>query len=176
MPSSRRKFVGAAWVGVCLLAFSGCGAGTDPAITAARSRFVRAELPGKPATIAEARISADGQTPVLIAGTIAAEDISPWGAGEATFIVRDASHASDGHEHAAGHDAAGCAFCKRRLDPARTMAVIQFVDEDGQAIKIDARELFHLSEGERVRVQGTCRIDDSDILVVTANELMVVRY
>ncbi len=77
----------------------------------------------------------------------------------------------DGHESAPGHDPDACAFCKRRRADAPS-ALVQFVDEKQQPIRLSAEKLFELKKGQKVVIEGTGKFDkESKTLFVTASKL-----
>ena len=78
-----------------------------------------------------------------------------------------------GHEHAAhgadGHDHSNCPFCSRGKDSTNSLAVVEFVDEQGQRLPIDARKLLGVKENQLVVVRGRPKIDEFGGLVVSAD-------
>ena len=162
--------------GFALLAcslFAGCHSAEDATLQVHRSRFV---LPGEPAgglSIAEARTQLDPQSLVTIVGRIGAVDAEPWEQGKAAFVITEAP--APGHDHA-GHDPADCPFCKRRAAQGATpQAMVQFLDERGQLLPIDARQLLGVEKGQIVVVQGYAEPNDLDMLVVSAQGIYVRR-
>jgi hypothetical protein len=77
------------------------------------------------------------------------------------------------HKHAPGEE---CAFCAAHAgDSAYVLAVVQFADENGKPLKVDARDLFELKEKETVVVRGNAKIDPAGMLIVDATGLYVRR-
>jgi hypothetical protein len=101
----------------------------------------------------------------------------PFAKGEAMFFLSDpeaaAEFAEHGHQHAPGEE---CAFCAAHAaDAAALLAVVQFHDEKGKLLSVDARELFDLKEKETVVVRGKARIVPGGMLAVEATGLYVRR-
>jgi len=75
------------------------------------------------------------------------------------------------HHHAPGEE---CSFCAAHSgESARYLAVVNFTDESGKTIPVDARELFGLKENQHVVVRGKAKVDPSGLLTVAANGLYV---
>lgn len=159
---------------VALLCCAGCGDGATPEVRSLRTRFLTAAAPTDPRPLPEVRQQLEGSPHVVIAGRIGVPDQEPWVAGKAAFTVRDAADEKPGGHGGKNHDPATCPFCKRKASQPDAMAVVQFLDSDGQVISIDARELFDLSENQRVVVSGEAQLDH-ETLVVTADKLYVAQ-
>lgn len=125
----------------------------------------------------------------------------PWDRGRAAFMISDTtaghSHSHDhdhdhDHDHAHGHDhdhdhdhahdhahdhshedGHNCPFCERAKPGTKSLAIVQFVDEKGEVLPIDARELFNLKEKQTVVVQGLAMIDALGNLVISATGIFV---
>ncbi len=123
---------------------------------------------------------------VVVVGKIGGVS-EPWDEGRAAFMIADPSdtaqhdaehshdhgHAHDGHDHD-GHDhgaAHSCPFCERAKEGTRSLAIVQFVDQQGEILPIDARQLFDLEEGQTVVVRGPATIDALGNLVISAEGL-----
>jgi hypothetical protein len=101
----------------------------------------------------------------------------PFAKGKAIFFLADPAAVAEmeehEHKHAPGEE---CAFCAAHAgESAHMLAVIQFNDEKGKTIPVDARELFELKEKETVVVRGKAKVDPSGMLVVDADGLYVRR-
>jgi hypothetical protein len=105
-----------------------------------------------------------------LVGTIGAGDDDPFEKNQAAFFLSELPD----HDHA-GHDAANCPFCKHRA--AETPRVIvQFVDDAGQVLPIDSRQLLGVEKGQVVVVRGQGQLNDTlDLLVVTASGIHIRR-
>lgn len=140
----------------------------NPEIASHRARFLLDSPPGEAQSIADARAALPDTDAVIVAGRIGGSgDLEPWSEGEATFLITELPSSDDPHA-GPGHDPDDCPFCKRRAQQADNSAIVRFVDDQGRTIPIDARQLFDLTAGQKVLVQGTAHIDELDSLVITA--------
>lgn len=101
----------------------------------------------------------------------------PFAKGKAIFFLVDPEVAAEAEEHAHTH-APGeeCAFCAAHAaDAAHAIAVVQFADEKGNALPVDARELFELKEKETVVVKGKAKANGNGMITVDATGLYVRR-
>jgi len=101
----------------------------------------------------------------------------PFAKGEAMFFLADPEAAEEfaehGHQHAPGEE---CAFCAAHAaDSTELLAVVQFHDENGKVLSVDARDLFDLKEKETVVVRGKARIAPGGMLAIDATGLYVRR-
>lgn len=99
----------------------------------------------------------------------------PFAQGQALFYLADVGVVaeSEGHQHAPGEE---CAFCAAHAeDNSKLLALVQFRDENGKILQVDARQLFDLKEQETVVVQGVATIGAGDTLIVDATGLYVRR-
>ncbi len=101
----------------------------------------------------------------------------PFAKGKAIFFLADPAAVAEmeehEHKHAPGEE---CAFCAAHAgESAHMLAVIQFTDEQGKTLPVDARDLFELKEKETVVVRGKAKVDPSGMLVVDATGLYVRR-
>lgn len=150
---------------------AGCESAEDAEVQSQRQRFLLTGEPAHSVSIAEARKRLADDSSVTIVGRIGAVDADPWESGKAAFVISEVP--DDDHAHA-GHDPADCPFCKRRAANA-PVAMVQFLDEHGQVLPIDARRLLDVEAGQVVVVQGQAQPNDLDILVVSADGIYVRR-
>ncbi len=99
----------------------------------------------------------------------------PFAKTQAIFYLADplaiAENAEHEHTHAPGEE---CAFCAAHAeDRADMLAVVQFVDEKGNVLPTDVRQLFDVKEKDMVVVSGKARIIAGDILVIDAQGLYI---
>lgn len=161
---------------VLLLNGLGCGSASgdaDPATVAHRTRFLLTSEPAGALSIAEAETKLESSPEVVLIGQIGAGDHEPWEPGKASFVVSELP--GGGHGDAPGHDAANCPFCKKRGATKTTLAIVQFLDERGDVLPIDARKLFSLKPGQVVVVQGQAAVNDLKMLVVSAKGIAIRR-
>lgn len=155
---------------VCII---GCSS-EDPAIVAARARYLVDAPPAGEQPIPEVHKGLNDSTlqpdaTVTVRARINAGDFPPFADGLAAFVVTDATN-QDGDENHNPHE---CPFCKRDIEVQ--MARVQFIDESGKTLKIDARQTFNLKEFDLIVVQGTAKFDEDKSLVITAQKLFVKR-
>ena len=152
---------------------AGCGSG-DARMRALRDQFVLAEEPSGAVGIADSRDSVDTPQDVVVIGRIRGGDFNPWADGQASFVICEALPETDGHAHADGHDPASCPFCKRRAEKANaTTALVQFCDDAGKPLAIDARDLLGLAEEQVIVVRGRAQVNDQGILIIAATGIHV---
>lgn len=178
--------------GLLCLVSSGCSSPSqDPQVLAIRNQYVAAAEPAGAVTLSELAQRLDGPAdpstaepntddtaiataaaaePVVVIGRIYAGDLEPWDAGKASFLLAELP--AEGHGE--GHDADNCPFCKRRAAQAPT-AIVQFLDDHGQLIAHDARQLFDLKKNDVVTVRGQAIRGELNSLVLTADAIFVHR-
>lgn len=153
---------------------AGCGEAVDPQVLRIREHFLTEKPLGSEqpvSTIRKAIQSGDlkPDTPFTIRVRINAGEVSPFSDGVARFFVTDAT----GHDGDESHDPHECPFCRR--DVKSMMALVEFKDDSGKLLRIDARELFGVHEFELLVLEGTGRLDEEEILVVSANRMFMSR-
>lgn len=149
-----------------------CRDGVSPEVRAWRTAYLVRSQPTGAKPFAEIRRDLAGPRQVVVVGRIGVPEQEPWVAGKAAFTIRDVADEKQGGHGGRNHDPATCPFCKRKASQPDAMAVVQFLDDRGEVISIDARELFPISENQRVVVQGTATLDD-ETLIVSATQLFV---
>jgi hypothetical protein len=81
-----------------------------------------------------------------------------------------AAHAT---KHGGNHN---CAFCQSLARKnAHAIAVVNLVDERGDILPIDARELLDLKEGETVVVRGRAKLLAGRLLVIDADGMHMAK-
>jgi hypothetical protein len=101
----------------------------------------------------------------------------PWYAGQSSFFLVDtkiaAQFASHAKKHGGNHS---CAFCQSlAAKNAHAAAVVNLVDEQGEIMRIDSRELLGLKENQTVVVRGTAKLLGGRLLVIDATGIHVSR-
>jgi len=169
--SARRRYFCLAILAVLgLFAAAGCGTGREADVAAKRDLYLRTEEPAGATSFIDARLTLAEKPAVVLVGRIAAGDQDPFVEGQAAFTVTDAfgDHGSDG-----GHDPANCPFCKRRASQPTSKAIVQFLDEQGKVVPIDARKLFDLKPNQVVVVEGKATVDPLNVMFVAAKAIHV---
>ena len=153
--------------------FAGCGRQATADATAA-AKFLLYEEPANACCIADVRQSiADQQEiqEIVVFGRIGGVP-DPWTPGRAAFVIADPALQLEAHDHQCSD---ACAFCKAKQDPAATVALVQFLDHNGNVLSTDARKLFNLTAGQMVVVRGDAGTDAAGHLVISATGLYVRR-
>ena len=95
----------------------------------------------------------------------------PWEPGKGAFMIADRSLANEEHSH--GSNDSHCHFCAKRAQDGS--ALIRFSSGD-QLVPIDARDLFDVTVGQVVTVQGRAHLDENlDLLIIEADGIYVTR-
>ncbi|MFO0999371.1 MAG: hypothetical protein U0936_03465 [Planctomycetaceae bacterium] len=159
---------------VLLLGLPGCGETVDPEVIAIRDRFLKVSTETKETPVSEIRASLKSgemkpETPFKVRVRVNAGEFPPFVNGAAKFFVTDAT----GHDGDESHDPHECPFCRR--DVKSMMALVEFHDEVGKLIPMDARELFNIKDFELLVIEGTGEFDSEDVMVMTASAMSIVR-
>ena len=95
----------------------------------------------------------------------------PWYADQASFFLLDSKVAAQFAKHAKSHGGdVDCPFCRRLATKnVNAIAVVNLVDDLGQIIKVDARELMNLKEGQSVVIRGTAEMLGGNFVVINAD-------
>ncbi len=159
---------------VLVATLAGCTS-SDPRTAALREKFLLADEPPGAATIADSRDKATSgdNDDVVVVGRIWGGEVEPWAEGEAAFMIAEALPDDDGHAHADGHDPATCPFCRRRAEKANATALVQFNDEEGKLLPIDARKLLGVTKDQTVVVEGAGHVNELGVLVIAAHGIHV---
>ncbi len=135
-------------------------------VLAARERFLLSSAPADPILVTDAR-KLPAQSPMVIVGRLGVAGLPTWEPGKAMFMVSDAHPQVAGHTHAEGERESDCVFCKRSRN--ERLAMVQFVDAEGNVASWDAQQLLQAKEGDEVTIQGKGEVNSLDVLVVTAD-------
>ena len=112
---------------------------------------------------------ADGDE-VTVVGRIGG-DVNPWIDGRAAFSIVDNSLKACSDIPGDLCETPWDYCCE--ADLANGMALIKVVDDQGETVKTDARELLGVKELSTVVVQGKAQRDDSGNLTILAQKLYV---
>jgi len=151
----------------------GCQGNTTTAVPAQQLSgvsYLLAAEPADPVPVGTARSQAeDGQTLTLI-GYIGGTE-SPFVNGAAVFTIVD----PDVPRCADENDPTPWTYCCQQDKLKTNMATIQFVDQDGEILYQDAKQLLGIKEMDLVLVQGTAKRDEAGNLTLAAEKLYVKR-
>lgn len=138
-----------------------------------RSQFLLNEEPEGIQGILEYREASAPAGDVVLFGRVGGIQ-ETWSPGAAAFVICDptsAIAADDGHVCKDG-----CAFCKKtKQNELDSQVIVQFTDDQGQVLPIDARKLFPLEEKQTVVVQGTASVDSVGNLILSARGIYIRR-
>lgn len=121
--------------------------------------------------VIQARKSAKDDEEVILVGRIGGSE-NPWIQGRAAFSIVDNSLKACSDIPGDGCDKPWDYCCETDKLPT-AMALIKFVDEEGNLIKSDARKLLNLKELQTVVVKGKAKRDDTGNLTVFASGIFV---
>lgn len=154
--------------------WSGSSAKVDPQqLAAARAKYVLPAEPGDVEGVLDVQEGYQAPRDVVIVGQIGGVK-NPWSTGKAVFILADPIMLMEQDTDHVCQDA-GCKFCARkRINKLKEgLAVVEFKDDVGEIVPIDARELFDIAESQMVVVRGRAHVNDLGCLVVSANGLYI---
>lgn len=97
----------------------------------------------------------------------------PFAKSQAVFFLADpqaiVENEASGHSHAPGEE---CTYCAAHAaDQKEMLAMVRFIDKNGEVLPVDVRQLFDVKEKDTVVVRGKARVTESGILVVEAQGL-----
>ena len=101
----------------------------------------------------------------------------PWYEKQASFFVVDSKIAAQFAAHSKQHGGShNCAFCQSLAERnANAIAVVNMVDERGEIIPIDSRELLGLKEKQTVVIRGKAKLLGGSMLVIDADGIYTRR-
>src|SRR5688572_22205164 len=158
----------------------GCGtsnpsanqAGSPPA-TAPDAKYLLTEQPADAKHVIDAKKDAKDGDEIVVTGRIGG-DVDPWVKGRAAFLIVDPSlvpcSEKEGDNCPTPWD-----YCCDADTLAESKATIKFVDDKGDTLATDARQLLALKELQHVTVRGQAKRDDAGNLTVLATGIYVKR-
>lgn len=163
---NTRLRAGCALFVAALCCLPGCST-EDPRLESLREQFVLRTEPTEPTTIADAKAKLAEDPHVKFVGRVAADECQAFTRSKASFLVTEIL--PDEHGHVGKDHADNCPFCKRKAAEA-PRAAVQFVDEAGETLAVDARKLFSIEPGDTAVIRGTGElVTELDVFVVTAD-------
>lgn len=96
----------------------------------------------------------------------------PWYEKQASLFLVDNKVAAQFAAHAKSHGGNhhNCAFCQAlAAKNAHAIAVINFVDEKGDIIRVNPQELLGLKENQTITIRGKARLLGGSMLVIDAD-------
>ncbi len=157
-----------------LVTLAGCSASQaagDADVLAARTQVLLTSEPENAVGILEIREDGIPEEEFTLVGRVGGV-AEPWSPGEAAFIMSDPVAGISG-DHECGDD---CAFCKKKNEhKVEPWAIVQFTDDSGIVLPIDARKLLALEESQTVVVRGRATVDSLGNLIVSAKGIYIRR-
>jgi hypothetical protein len=102
----------------------------------------------------------------------------PWYEKQASLFLVDSKIAAQFAAHAKSHGGNhhNCAFCQAlAAKNAHAIAVVNFVDEKGDIIRVNSSELLGLKENQTITIRGKARLLGGSMLVVDADGVFTRR-
>jgi len=167
-------------LGLALAVIVGCGTTAGPTTTttstgaAPDARYVLAEEPADAQPVIAVRKDAKDGDEVTITGRIGG-DVDPWVKGRATFVIVDPSLQACS-ERAGDTCETPWDFCCEEIGHLnQSKATIKIVDDAGETVSTDARELLGVTELATVTIRGQAKRDEAGNLTVLAKGVYVKR-
>jgi len=165
------KLMTPAPIALCLLAATlsilvGCGS-EGSMVSVLRKDLILDQEPSETTTIAAATESIATDSSVTIVADVVGDDAKAFVKGQAAFIVTEVGEG----EKCTDVD---CPFCDDCKGNKSRNATVQFVDESGNPIAIDTRDLLGINAGDTVVIQGKGEIlEGLDMLQITASNIFI---
>jgi hypothetical protein len=140
-----------------------------------RGKYFLPAAPSKVQPITEAKRAVEENADVVLKGRISAGKHDPWEVGKATFVITEAAIELTDHDKDPNHDSDNCPFCKRRKSAAEATAIVQFVDDNGVVLPVDAQQLLDARKDQIVFVHGAGQVNGLGTLVVNVQGIYVQR-
>jgi len=167
-------------LGLAVATVIGCGTSagpttvTAPPAVAPDARYVLAEEPADAQPVITVRKDAKDGDEVTVTGRIGG-DVDPWVKGRATFVIVDPSLKACS-EHAGDTCETPWDFCCEDIGHLnQSKATVKIVDEAGETVPTDARELLGVKELATVTIRGQAKRDEAGNLTVLAKGVYVKR-
>ena len=96
-----------------------------------------------------------------------------WDPDKAAFLVRDLDVKVETHDEGHGDEGDDCPFCRAaKKKVLESLALVQVVDQEGDVIPTDARQLLGLQEEQVIVAEGEAEVEDGT-LVFSASRVFV---
>ena len=145
---------------------------SNPAPAVDGSKYLLSSEPDDGMNVIKAREVTKNDDQVVIVGRIGGE--SPWIEGRAAFFIVDRSLKACSDIPGNKCDTPWDYCCETHKLPTST-ALVKVVDENGDRVKADARELLKVKALSTVVVKGKAQRDDAGNLTVLASSVYVKR-
>jgi len=165
-----RKFIG--WftlpLGVALAA--GCSQSPPPIANGPAGdggKYLLAAEPAGAMSVKDVRQSVKDGEEVVVVGRIGGT-VKPWIDGRAGFQIVDTSFTPCSEKEGDTCQTPWDYCCDAKEDLAKGMATVKVVDDQGQTVPTDARQLLGLKELDTIVVHGRAKRDEQGNLTVLA--------
>ncbi|MBI84013.1 MAG: hypothetical protein CMJ81_12505 [Planctomycetaceae bacterium] len=161
------------WWKLCpFLVLWSLGCGTHYAeLDTQRAKYLLADEPPGAVGVLDLRESISGDQQVVLVGQIGGI-ADPWSRGQASFVIMDPVSLMEGEGHS---ENCACPFCRQSAEETEGLALVQFLDDSGEVLSVDAQRLFCVSKDQMVVVQGHAKLDQLGHLIVAAHGLYIRR-
>jgi hypothetical protein len=144
------------------------GAGVGP--SDAGQAYILSSEPDGAVDVIAAREDAENDADIVVVGRIGGQ-VDPWVEGLAAFTIVDESLADCSQIEGDSCPTPWDYCCASGVAEARTL--VKFVDESGEVVETDAKELLGLTELQTVVVQGKAQVDADGNLTILASKVFV---
>ena len=141
-----------------------------PEMITVRAKYLLADEPVGALGVLDVQESIEQQGDYVVVGQIGGLP-DPWSPGLASFVISDPFLEMEG-EHSKPCD---CHFCSKEKDHSTGVAQVQFHDESGEVLRLDARKLFGLKEKQTVVVRGHVTLNSLGVLTIAAEGMYIRR-
>ena len=135
---------------------------------------VLAEEPADAKSVADVRKDAQDGDEVTITGRIGG-DVDPWVQGRAAFVIADLSLQACSEREGDTCKTPWDFCCEDNGHLTQSKATIKIVDEAGETVAKDARDLLNVRELATVTIRGQAKRDEAGNLTVLAKGVFVKR-
>lgn len=142
---------------------------TKLAAAAEGKRYLLSNEPDHAMDVIQVRTETADNDKVVIIGRIGGSDM-PWVEGRAAFSIVDRALEACG-DRTDDHCPLPWDYCCELERLPTSKALIKVINQDGQLVKTDARELLGVTELQTVIVQGKASRDDANNLTILATGL-----
>ncbi len=152
---------------VCLLAVltlaSGCAESVSPEVAGVRSQLMLESQPEGVVPIEKARqLLAEDDAPqeIVLTVRVGNKDFPQWYFDEGAIMV--VSEAFPGSDYNVGpdHDSSTCPFCRWKWKNEDSLAMVEFVDDDGNVRPERCDELLGVEAGDVLTIRGMASLDE----------------
>lgn len=162
IPSRFALFV----FGFLLLTPIGCSS-EQTAVSLLRKDLILNQEPAETTSIAAATEAVESNDLVTIVADVVSDESKAFVKGQAAFLVTEVGENSTCSD-------VDCPFCDKCKGKKASNATVQFVDQSGNPLPIDTRDLLGISAGDTIVIKGKGEmLEGLNMLQVTAENIFV---